>query len=350
MGHINEFYQMECGKEGCLVRALSRPIDFNLIVTKRCNSNCKHCCASANESMEDIPLDTLKRIVKIAEDNEIFYFVITGGEPLLYPYIWELFEMLKGKFGIVLNTNATLIDNEVAKKLAKYNIANVIVSLDAPNEKIYSEQRGSTTKLSEVLEGIKALIRNKVPVSTKLIITQINRAYIEDVVKMAISLGVRKIKLAWFKPVGRGSRNHDTLAIPKEEVTKVLRDIYQLRKKYQDKMDITFDDAKYFPFLLKDESRVNYKKLCGDYFCRIDYKGDLYPCPFLDIKIGNIFTQDLDQIWQSPKLKNLRSLNFAKNLKGCEKCKNNKICIGGCRARALFATGQIDAKDPLCWA
>ena len=82
---------------------------------------------------------------------------------------------------------------------------------------------------------------------------------------------------------------------------------------------------------------------------RSESNGDVYPCPFLDVKVGNIFLESLDKIWQNEFLIKLRYLSWGKNIKGtCEKCKFNDICAGGCRARPL-ALSNIEYKDPLCW-
>jgi len=347
---IEEFYQIKYNSGKRIVKELGAPINFNLILTKQCNSNCVHCCASANDTGEKFSLENLKKIIKIAERNNVFYFVLTGGEPLVYEHFWDLLEELNGKFGIVINTNATLIDKKTARRLSKYNIANVHVSLDAPNQEIYVLQRGLKTKLIEVIEGIKNLLEEEISVTTKLIITNINKDYIEDVIKLSISLGVKRINLAWFKSVGRGQENEGSLLINKKDIPELMKRLFELKEKYKGEIFVSLDNAQCFPFLLKKTDKINYKKLCGDYFCRIDYNGDVFPCPFLEIKIGNVFKEDLKDIWKNRKLVQLRELSWGKKLGGyCKKCEYNNICAGGCRARALTDLKDICAKDPLCW-
>jgi len=347
---IKEFYQVEYIGDKRIVKELSLPINLNLIVTKQCNANCIHCCASANEKEGAFFLGDIKKIVEIAKKNNIFYFVITGGEPFMYNQIWKLFEILNNKFGILLNTNGTLISSDIAKRLSSYNIANIHVSLDAPNQKIYHKQRGDTTKLKEVISGIKNLIDNNINITAKFVITNLNKDYMEDTIKLSISLEVKKMVFAWFKPSGRGGLNESELAINSKDVKKTVEDLYNLKKKYKNKIKLSFDNAQCFTFLIKDYKKLKYRKLCGDYFCRIDFNGDVFPCPFLEIKIGNLFKEDIKKIWKDSKLLSLRHFSWGKHLRGvCQKCNHNHICMGGCRARTFAIYGNLYSKDPLCW-
>ena len=49
---------------------------------------------------------------------------------MLHPKFWDILELINNKFGIVLNTNGTLINESIAKRLSEYKIANVHISLD----------------------------------------------------------------------------------------------------------------------------------------------------------------------------------------------------------------------------
>jgi radical SAM protein with 4Fe4S-binding SPASM domain len=72
--------------------------------------------------------------------------------------------------------------------------------------------------------------------------------------------------------------------------------------------------------------------LAGLYYCRVYPNGDVTPCPYLPIKLGNIREQTFSEIWfNSPVMKDLRDFD---KLKGkCGICEDRSLC-GGCRARA----------------
>ena len=75
--------------------------------------------------------------------------------------------------------------------------------------------------------------------------------------------------------------------------------------------------------------------------------GDVYPCSFLPVKVGNIFEQSVDEIWNGESLKSFRNNGISKLSGKCSDCKN-KIMCGGCRARAYAYSGDWFGSDPDC--
>ena len=92
----------------------------------------------------------------------------------------------------------------------------------------------------------------------------------------------------------------------------------------------------------KGLSLEKWKRGCiaGLAYCRIYPTGEVTPCPYLPVKLGNIRETHFRDIWyHSPVLKALRNLD---NLKGkCRTCEYRAIC-GGCRARAYGLTSFVD--------
>lgn len=117
---------------------------LSIEVTSRCNSSCLHCFArSAISRRPSLPVDIVKEI--IAEGHAVGYrhLHITGGEPLLWKGLFEAldygFEV--GYETIFVNTNGTLITEEISKRLAKYGNFSISVSLDGP-EDLHDRIRG----------------------------------------------------------------------------------------------------------------------------------------------------------------------------------------------------------------
>lgn len=113
-------------------------------VTTRCNSSCLHCFARSDIAKDSsLSVDLVKEI--IAEGYAVGYrhLHLTGGEPLL----WEgLFEALDCGFGegyetIFMNTNGTLITEEISRRLAGYSGFSISISLDGP-EDLHDRIRG----------------------------------------------------------------------------------------------------------------------------------------------------------------------------------------------------------------
>jgi len=113
-------------------------------VTTHCNSSCLHCFAHFGISKSSsLPDDLVKKIVAEGYDAGYRHLHITGGEPLL----WEgLFQTLDYGFGvgyktIFMNTNGTLITEEIGKKLAGYAGFSISVSLEG-TEDLHDRIRG----------------------------------------------------------------------------------------------------------------------------------------------------------------------------------------------------------------
>ena len=86
--------------------------------------------------------------------------------------------------------------------------------------------------------------------------------------------------------------------------------------------------------------------LAGLHMCFITHKGDVYPCGYLPLSAGNLREKSLRDIWDNSEL--FRSLRDSSLLKGrCGACDFKDVC-GGCRARGLYAHGDVLAEEPFC--
>ncbi|MGD2079892.1 MAG: SPASM domain-containing protein, partial [Nitrospirota bacterium] len=85
--------------------------------------------------------------------------------------------------------------------------------------------------------------------------------------------------------------------------------------------------------------------LAGRAYMRISPEGDITPCPYMPLVVGNVREASLGTIWEeSPELKKLRG----GGLRGrCGICEFASIC-GGCRARGLAELGDFMEEDSLC--
>jgi radical SAM protein with 4Fe4S-binding SPASM domain len=84
----------------------------------------------------------------------------------------------------------------------------------------------------------------------------------------------------------------------------------------------------------------------GRLYCSLSPYGDVHPCVFLPIKVGNLKNREFKEIWLNSKFFNL--LRDRSKLKGsCGICEFRDVC-GGCRARANAYSNDILSSDPGC--
>jgi len=130
--------------------------ELSIEVTTRCNGSCLHCFVRSGISRRSsLPVDLVKEIMVEGYDAGYRHLHITGGEPLL----WEgLFETLDYGFGagyetIFMNTNGTLMTEEISKRLADYGSFSISVSLDGP-EALHDRIRGKGSH-GKTMRGIE---------------------------------------------------------------------------------------------------------------------------------------------------------------------------------------------------
>lgn len=101
---------------------------FYLEITSKCNLRCLHCYNESGILKNEISFELFKRLIDEFDEKPDITF--SGGEPLLHPDIWKMLEYAQDKINndSVLITNATLITDEIAKKLTASGIG-VQVSL-----------------------------------------------------------------------------------------------------------------------------------------------------------------------------------------------------------------------------
>ena len=83
----------------------------------------------------------------------------------------------------------------------------------------------------------------------------------------------------------------------------------------------------------------------GVHYLRIDPEGQVTPCPYLPLVVGNVRETPLRDIWErAPIFQQLRNPSLTGRCGGCD---HREICTG-CRARAFALTGNYLGEDPWC--
>jgi radical SAM protein with 4Fe4S-binding SPASM domain len=84
----------------------------------------------------------------------------------------------------------------------------------------------------------------------------------------------------------------------------------------------------------------------GRLYCSLSPQGDVHPCVFFPVNVGNLKTEKFSDIWLNSPLFN--ALRDRSKLKGaCGKC-SYKFTCGGCRARANAYHDDFLDSDPGC--
>ncbi len=330
-------------------------------VTRNCNLNCIHCRAAATKGPYQGELDTqagLKLLDQISEVGKPV-IILTGGEPLLRPDIFEIARYgTKKGFRMVMAPNGTLITEVNAKEMVAAGIQRISISLDGATRKSHDRFRQVDGAFDGALRGIEWAKQARLDFQINTTITQQNFEELPRIQELAVELGAVAHHIFLLVPTGRGKYIVGQ-EISAQQYEETLNWFYDQRDNVPLQLKATC--APHYYRILRERARQEGKSvtfqthgldavtrgcLGGISFCFISHTGIVQPCGFLDLACGNVTQTPFPHIWnESEAFSALRNDN---KLKGkCGRCEYRKVC-GGCRARAYEATGDYLAEEPLC--
>lgn len=329
--------------------------------TRNCNLNCIHCRASATMGPYSGELDTqssFRLLDQIAEIGKPIV-ILTGGEPLLRPDIFDIAAHGTQKgLRMVMAPNGTLVTDDVAKKLSDSGIQRISVSLDGATKERHDSFRGVDGAFEGSMRGIAAAKHAGIEFQINTTISKLNYDQIPQILELAESLGAVALHIFLLVPTGRGKYIIDQ-EITAEEYETTLNWFYDQKDKTSLQLKATCaphyyrilrqrakEDGESVTFKTHGLDAVTRGCLGGTGFCFISHTGIVQPCGFLDLNCGDVTKQSFADIWKTSDI--FISLRNYKKLKGkCGACEYKAVC-GGCRARAYEATGDYLAEEPLC--
>lgn len=150
-------------EEGEIVAKPSKgPRVLVLELTTRCNLNCVMCFRKSwSERLGDMSERTFHRALEGAlEAGASFVWFAGWGEPLIHPkfleWVWEVKEL---GLGLGINTNGTLLDEELAMELVKAGVDRITISVDAASKEVYRSIRGGD--FTAIMKALRAIHNTK---------------------------------------------------------------------------------------------------------------------------------------------------------------------------------------------
>lgn len=316
--------------------------------TQACNISCRHCYREAGEKRPD-ELDTEegKRLLNEMAKAGFKIVILSGGEPLLRADLYELIEHARS-VGLrpVLGTNGILLTPAVALRLREAGLLMAGISLDSQDKDRHDWFRDRAGAWEATIRGMEACRAAGLPFQIHTTVMDWNEGEITDITDLAVRQGAAAHHIFFLVPVGRAALiENSTLKTAQYEA--LLNRI--LDKQRQAPLEIKPTCAPQFMRIAKQRGlpmRFTRGCLAGTAYCVVLPNGDVQPCPYLPLKIGNTRDTAFDVLWRdSPVFHALRH----KPLKGrCGSCGFNQLC-GGCRARAYYYSGgDYLAEEPWC--
>jgi heme b synthase len=331
-------------------------------LTKRCNLKCVHCRAEADNSSftGELKPDVIKRIL---DDIASFYspiMVLTGGEPLYRNDIFEIAGYATGKgLRTALATNGTLIDKTIASEIKNSGISRVSISIDGTDAAAHDSFRGVAGAFDAALNGARLLRDAGVEFQFNTTITRRNVDHIEKILGLALKEKASALHVFMLVPVGCGIQIAETDMISAEKYEEVLNWFYERSRSAGIEFKATCaphyyriirqrakQEGRTLSFETDGMAAMTRGCLAGTGVCFISHRGEVQPCGYLPVSVGNVMEKTFKEIWEKSDL--FLTLRDYKTLKGkCGLCEYRAVC-GGCRARAYYACGDLLEEEPYC--
>ncbi len=169
------------------------PVSVTFELTARCNFNCKMCYVHLQDSAccktEEKSAEWWIELGKKAIENGVVFLLLTGGEPLLRKDFKEIYtELSKLGFIISVNTNGSLITDEIFELFKKNPPTRVNISLYGASEKTYESVTG-VPAFSRVVENVKRLKSMGIDVRFNGSFTSLNACDAEGIYRISRELG-----------------------------------------------------------------------------------------------------------------------------------------------------------------
>lgn len=311
-----------------------------LHVTQRCNLQCAGCYSldDSRNASTDLSTEQLLDFISQLAAAGVASLFISGGEPFLRNDLPALVGHAKecGIGTVTIITNGTCISREVLGELAGF-ADSISVSFDGYSAEATPHIRG-VQRFDQLADAVRLILEAGVGAH---IIPTIHRKNVHDLPRyaaLAAELGVTMN----YSLLSCECGSEDGLAslIPDKAALEALADEL-----------LALGSA---PVLSGAPVGLNLavRTSCGAGHREISVAADgtVYPCHMLhrpEYALGSLHRESLDAILQREAPHWQSKLDSA-NVEGCSACRHKLLCGGGCRARSVYAKGNLTSCDSYC--
>ena len=329
------------GSQRFLQGGLSAPITVTWEITAACNIACIH-CLSASGRRRPRELTTAQSLALVDElaEMQVFQIHFGGGEPFIYPGIWQVLERCtERELVMCISTNGTLITAERARRLKQFTPLYFQVSLDGGTARTNDSIRGKGV-FERALRGLELLAGADHSLTVNSVLTRNSFSELDRLYEIAASFNA-KLRVTRLRPSGRGKDVWGELHPTREQ----YRDFTEWLGEHPDVLT-----ADSFFHLNAFGNKLPGLDVCGaaTATCCICPEGEVYPCAFFqapEFEAGNLHEHSFKEIWRNSSL-----FHFYRNMGGgaCSGCGQYGACHGGCPATKWFVERSLRVKDPEC--
>ena len=227
-----------------------------------------------------------------------------------------------------MNTNGRLLRNEeLSAKLADASLDHVQVTLESIDPEIHDAMVGVKGAWAETVDGIRMAVKHHIHINTNTTLLTHNASAeaVNALSDFLADLGVMTFGLNALICSGKG-KDVDS-AIGTEQLPVLLKAAKKAAERngqhllwYTPTQYCAFDPVK---------AEVGFKSCsAAKYSMCIEPDGNVLPCQSWYEPVGNILTDEWENIWDHPLCLRLRNKEYMPAL--CKNCESHDICTCGC--------------------
>lgn len=337
-----------------------------------CNLRCDYCFytsrlglypATARHRMSDETLETLIRSYMSTRQPQ-YVFGWQGGEPTLMGVeFFRKVTALQRRYGrpgsVVANglqTNATLIDDELAAHLAEYKFL-LGVSLDGPAD-VHDRYRHHVAapghargegSHSDVMRGIDCLRRHGVEFNILTLVSAANVSRGREVYRYLRDSGYafhQYIPCVEFDADGE----RQPFAVSADQWGEFLCAVFdEWIAGDARRVSVRLFDSILCYYLDGVRNVCHMGRDCRQYFV-VEHNGDVYPCDFFvdaGLKLGNVSQDAWEALDAGPAYEEF-GLRKARTHRACRQCPHIDLCAGDCLKHRAYGGGHAMTLSWLC--
>ena len=330
-------------------------------LTEGCNLACRHCwIAPKFQSGENVypslPFDMLQDIVRQGQALGMGGVKLTGGEPLMHPDILRIIRFLREEnLGVTVETNGVLCTPELAAEIALCRGRFVSVSLDGADAETNEWVRGVKGSFEAAVRGIRNLVAAGIRPQIILTIMQKNRHQVEDIVRLAESLGAASVKYNVMMPCARGEDMHKRgEALPMEDLVDLGRRVENDLAPSSSIRLIFHHPAAFRPLGKMYGEASDGCSRCGIFnILGVLSDGSYALCGIgaqvPELVFGHASRDRLEDVWRdNPVLREIRE-GLPWKMEGlCGECMMKTLCLGSCVAQNYYSSKNLFATFWYC--
>lgn len=353
----------------------SRPPSGPIVIwnlVRRCNLTCKHCYSISTDTHfpGELSKEEIFEVMADLKSFKVPVLILSGGEPLLHPDIFEISHHAKEMgFYVGLSSNGTLIDETMIENIVQVGYDYVGISLDGLRE-THDKFRRCAGAFDKALRGIHLCQSHGLKVGVRFTLTQDNFEDFPKILQLLEDEKIDKFYLSHLNYAGRGNKYRRDDAVhqmTRDAMELLLQTSWQNVQAGKKREFVTGNndaDGVYLLFWAQrhfssEQVAHLHNKLIqwggnasGIQIANIDNLGNVHPDTFWwHHTVGNVRERRFSEIWidrSEPVMAILKQR--PRPIKGrCRRCHYQMICGGNTRVRAYQLTGDLWAEDPGCY-